>query len=65
VVAYVGISDSKPDGDTIEERNLGRLTLAGEVIADVKNEFVSANAKFGGGQQRLIGPPVGIRSDGF
>jgi len=65
VVGYVGISDSEPDGDTIEEWNLGRLSLIGEVIADKKNEFVSANTKFGGDQEGLIGPPVGIGSDSF
>jgi hypothetical protein len=66
VAGCVGVSDSEPNRDTIEETNLGRrLTLAGEVIAHKKNEFVLAGAKFGGDQQRLISPPVGIGSNGF
>ena len=66
MVGRVGVSDSEPNRDTIEETVLGReISFAGKVIADVENEFVLANTKFAGDQQRLISPPVGVGSNSF
>jgi len=66
VVGCVGVGDSEADRDTIEETVLGRrMILSGEVVADVKNEFVLANSKLPADHQRLISPPIGIGSDRF
>ena len=66
MVGCSGVSDSETDRETIEETSLRRrMTFAGEVIADVKNEFVLASTKFASDQQRLIGSPVGIGSHRF
>ncbi len=66
MVGCAGVSDSEADRDTVQETGLRRgLSFAGEVIADVKDEFVLTDTKFATGQQWLVGPPVGIGSDGF
>jgi hypothetical protein len=66
MIGHVRISDSEPDRDAIEEADLRRdISTRGEVIADVKNNFVLAHTNFVGGQQRLIGSPIGIGSDTF
>jgi len=66
MIGRVSISDSETDRDAIEEADLRRdIATRGEVIADVKNNFVLAHTNFVGGQQRLIGPPIGIGSDAF
>jgi hypothetical protein len=66
VVGCVGVGDSEADWDTIEETVMGkRMTLAGEVVAHVKDQFVLANTKFATDHQRLISPPIDIGSDSF
>src|ERR671929_1124130 len=63
VVVGRRVGDTKTDRHPFEEGRVGgpRFRLPGEVFADLEDDLVQPAAQLVFGEQRRVGPPVGVR----